>query len=170
VYCRKPKNESFFVFLLILAILFDNFFMQKRHVCEIGQCFGELYLKAMYFSSTYLVLFLSMWDQTWLFFHYFLFLFCFMVSKKGWIVGWFFFLHNCFFSVAVFGFFWLLYLFNFIQSFWNSTIIIYKVMYNRDHECHQMVKCIIIIFLFVSLVIQTSYYPTNYLHLDKNHS
>jgi len=104
---------------------------------------------------------------------YFFIIFCFCFAlwyqKRAGLLDDFFFFTTVFFSVAVFGFFWLLYLFNFIQSFWNSTIIIYKVMYNRDHECHQMVKCIIIIFLFVSLVIQTSYYPTNYLHLDKNH-
>ena len=139
---------SLFCFLLILALLFDNFFMQKRHVCEIGQCFGELYLKAMYFSSTYLVLFFKYVRPNLIIFSLFFVFVLLYGIKKGldcWMI--FFSSQLFFFSVAVFGFFWLLYLFNFIQKFWNSTIIIYKVMYNRDHECHQMVKCIIIILL-----------------------
>ena len=54
----------------------------------------------------------------WITIHFFSLLFnFFVVSKKGWIVEWWWFFfksffisyfHNCFFSVAVMGFFWLL--------------------------------------------------------------
>jgi len=76
------------------------FWMQKRHFLrEIGQCFGELYLKKGYVLFKYINLFfLSMWDQTWLlfiFFHYYSIFF--VVSKKGWIVErWWFFFSNHF--------------------------------------------------------------------------
>jgi len=150
------------------------FWMQKRHFLrEIGQCFGELYLKKGYVLFKYINLFfLSMWDQTWLLFIFFFIIIQFFLwyQKRAGLLNYDdFFLQIIFhfifsqlvFSVAVIGvcFFWLfeisihlisIQLISFLSFcfFWSSTIIIYKVMYNRDHECHQMVKCINI-FLFV---------------------
>ena len=85
---------------------------------EIGQCFGELYLKKVYVLFKYINLFfLSIWDQTGLLFIFFIIIQFFVVSKKGWIVEWWWFFFQIifhfifsqlFFSVAVMGFFWLL--------------------------------------------------------------
>ena len=115
------------MFLFFKIILAHNclttflFWMQKRHFLrEIGQCFGELYLKKGYVLFKYINLFfLSIWDQTGLLFIFFSLLFIFfVVSKKGWIVEWWWFFFQIifhfifsqlfFFSVAVMGFFWLL--------------------------------------------------------------
>ena len=94
--------------------------------------------------------FLSMWDQILIFFHYFLFFVLLYSIKKGWIVGWFFFFTTYFFFRGSGLVFLVVVAFQFHPKFFGiicSTIIIYKFMYNRDHECHQMVKCIIIILL-----------------------
>ena len=77
-----------FFFKIILAnncLTTFLFWMQKRHLFlrEIGQCFGELYLKKGYVLFKYINLFfLSMWDQTWLLFIFFSLLFIFLWYQK----------------------------------------------------------------------------------------
>lgn len=96
------------------------FWMQKRHFLrEIGQCFGELYLKKGHVLFKYINLFfLSIWDQTgllFIFFHYYsIFL---RYQKRAGLLNdddfffqiiFHFIFSQLFFSVAVMGFFWLL--------------------------------------------------------------
>ena len=86
---------------------------------EIGQCFGELYLKKGYVLFKYINLFfLSIWDQTgllFIFFHYYS-IFLWYQKRAGLLNDDNFFSNHFsfhifttgFFSVAVMGFFWLL--------------------------------------------------------------
>ena len=114
-----------FFFKIILAnncLTTFLFWMQKRHLFlrEIGQCFGELYLKKGYVLFKYINLFfLSMWDQTWLLFIFFSLLFIFLrYQKRAGLLNdddfffqiiFHFIFSQLFFSVAVIGvcFFWL---------------------------------------------------------------
>jgi len=86
---------------------------------EIGQCFGELYLKKGYVLFKYINLFfLSIWDQTGLLFIFFSLLFNFLwYQKRAGLLNdddfffqiiFHFIFSQLFFSVAVMGFFWLL--------------------------------------------------------------
>lgn len=116
------SSKSFWPIIVWQLFLF---WMQKRHFLrEIGQCFGELYLKKGYVLFKYINLFfLSMWDQTWLLFIFFfslLFIFLWYQKRAGLlnddddfffqIIFHFIFSQLVFFSVAVIGvcFFWLL--------------------------------------------------------------
>ena len=78
-----PKMIFFSIF--ILEILFDNFFDAKRHICEIGQCFWELYLikRICTFQVHILVYFKYVRPNLIIIFFIIFFLW---YQKKGWIV------------------------------------------------------------------------------------
>jgi len=75
VYLLEENQNGFFSKSFWPIIVWQLFYFGCKKgifLREIGQCFGELYLKKGYVLFKYINLFfLSMWDQTWLLFIFF---------------------------------------------------------------------------------------------------